>query len=197
MGYENPSDCTLTLSEGDKRRAPSQLGATSSSYADSDLASNPDFRKQRDGLTRALRDMEALLGQTATALDALTSQSPTPATVRQLDRLRARLEEAVETYMSRNTGLLDSMREQARRIEEESRRAAMAEKRSRPAKDEGRIQELSEELTKNLRLERIDAAIKELLDFLSDDEFYAANASTGRRRRLRTLQNALEKALPR
>jgi hypothetical protein len=139
--------------------------------------------------------MEALLGQTATALDALTSQSPTPATVRQLDRLRARLEEAVETYMSRNTGLLDSMREQARRIEEESRRAAMAEKRSRPAKDEARIQELSEELTKNLRLERIDAAIKELLDFLSDDEFYAANASTGRRRRLRTLQNAIEKAL--
>ena len=139
--------------------------------------------------------MEALLGQTATALDALTSQPPTETTLRQLDRLRARLEEAVENYMNRNTSLLDSMREQARRIEEESRRAAMSEKRSRPATDQDRIQELSEELTKNLRLERIDAAIKELLDFLSDDEFYAVNAFTGRRRRLRTLQNALEKAL--
>jgi hypothetical protein len=159
------------------------------------LASEIDFRKQRDGLTRALRDMEALLGQTATALDALTAQPPSAATILQLDRLRARLEEAVETYLRRNTHLLDSMREQARRIEEESRRAAMTDKRSRPAKDEARIQELSEELTRNLRLERIDAAIKELLDFLSDDEFYAANASTGRRRRMRSLQNALEKAL--
>jgi hypothetical protein len=139
--------------------------------------------------------MEALLGQTATALDALTSQPPSAATVRQLDRLRARLEEAVETYQNRNTGLLDSMREQARKIEEESRRAVMAEKRSRPARDQARIQELSDELTTNLRLERVDAAIKELLDFLSDDEFYAASASTGRRRRLRTLQNAIEKAL--
>jgi hypothetical protein len=139
--------------------------------------------------------MEALLGQSATAFEALTSQPPTAATVRQLDRLRARLEEAVKNYLNRNTGLLDSMREQARRIEEESRRAAMTEKRSRPARDQTRIQELSEELTTNLRLERIDAAIKELLDFLSDDEFYATNASTGRRRRLRTLQNALEKAL--
>jgi exonuclease VII large subunit len=137
--------------------------------------------------------MEALLGQTATALDALTSQPPSAATVRQLDRLRARLGEAVENYL--NPGLLDSMREQARRIEQESRRAAMAEKRSRHPRDQARIQELSQELTTNLRLERVDAAIKELLDFLSDDEFYPANASTGRRRGLRTLQNALEKAL--
>jgi len=163
--------------------------------SDGDLVSGPDFRKQRDALRRSLREMEGLLGQTATALDALTSQPPTPATVRQLDRLRARLEESVENYLNRSTGLLDSMREQARRIEEERRRAAMAEKRSRPARDQARIQELSEELTTNLRLERIDAAIKELLDFLSDEEFYAANASTGRRRRMRSLQNALEKAL--
>jgi recombination DNA repair RAD52 pathway protein len=174
---------------------PLRHGATTRSYADSDLASDSDFRKQRDALRRALREMEALLGQSATALDALTSQPPTGATVRQLDRLRARLEEAVENYLNRNTGLWNSVREQARRIEEESRRAAMAEKRSRHPRDQARIQELSQELTTNLRLERIDAAIKELLDFLSDDEFYAANASTGRRRSLRTLQNAVEKAL--
>ena len=51
------------------------------------------------------------------------------------------------------------------------------------------------ELTRDLRLERVDNAIKELLDFLSDADFFAANASTGRKRRLRALQNAIEGAL--
>jgi hypothetical protein len=46
-----------------------------------------------------------------------------------------------------------------------------------------------------MRLQRVDSAIKELLDFLADADFFAANASTGRRRRLRSLQNAIEKAL--
>jgi hypothetical protein len=61
-------------------------------------------------------------------------------------------------------------------------------------RDEARIQELSEQLTTDLRLKRIDNARKELLDFLSDAEFFAAYASTGRRRRLRSLQNAIDQA---
>jgi len=71
----------------------------------------------------------------------------------------------------------------------------MSEQGSRTRVGQARIQELSEVLTLTLRLERVDKAIKELLDFLSDSEFFAANASTGRRRRLRTLQNAIDKAL--
>jgi hypothetical protein len=65
----------------------------------------------------------------------------------------------------------------------------------RPRKRQAEIEALSEELNTTLRLERADDAIKELLSFLADAGFYAANATTGRERRLRQLQNAIEKAL--
>ena len=71
----------------------------------------------------------------------------------------------------------------------------MSEKSTRAPRDDARIQKLSEDLTRDLRLQRVDGAIKELLDFLSDAEFFAANASTGRKRKLRALGNAIEKAL--
>jgi hypothetical protein len=71
----------------------------------------------------------------------------------------------------------------------------MSEKRTRAPRDDARLQKLSDDLTRDLRLERVDNAIKELLDFLSDADFFAANASTGRKRRLRALQNAIEAAL--
>ena len=140
--------------------------------------------------------MEALLGNTATSLEELASQPPTPASVRQLDRLQARFEEAVKAYLGQTTALLDYVRESVRQIDESNRRTAMSEQRKKPARDEARIQALSEELTRDLRLQRVDGAIKELLEFLTDDEFFAANASTGRKRRLRTLQNAIDNALP-
>ena len=57
------------------------------------------------------------------------------------------------------------------------------------------IESLSQELNTTLRVERVDEAIKELLAFIEDDAFFAANSPVGRRRRLRSLQNAIEKAL--
>jgi hypothetical protein len=64
-----------------------------------------------------------------------------------------------------------------------------------PRKRQAEIEALSEELNTTLRLDRADDAVKELLAFLADEDFYAANATTARQRRLRQLQNAIAKAL--
>ena len=164
------------------------------SYADYELETDRDVRKRTQVLRRALRQVETLLGSTATSLEELASQ-PTAASVRRLDRLRAQFEEAAKAYLNRTAAFIDDVREHAERVEESNRRSAMSERRPKSARDEARIQKVSEELTRELRLQRIDGAIKELLEFLADEDFFAANVSTGRRRRLRALQNAIDKAL--
>jgi hypothetical protein len=146
-------------------------------------------------LKRVLQSLEALLSQTDSTLDAVTATTPAAEDLRELDRLRSRLAESARDYIDQNAAFLDYLREQARKIEDAKQKATMSEKRTRPARDDARLQKLSDELTRDLRLERIDNAIKELLDFLSDADFFAGNASTGRRRRLRALQNAIESAL--
>ncbi len=159
------------------------------------MEDDPELRERGDRLRELLRKVEALLDETGTALEAVGSQPPTAEDVGEMDRLRDNLSHSVQDYLQQNATFLDHMRGQVRRIEEANRRAAMSEKPSKPSRDEARIQEVSEQLSRDLRLERIDKAIKELLDFLADAEFFAANASTGRKRRLRSLQNAIEKAL--
>ena len=81
------------------------------------------------------------------------------------------------------------------KLEESNRRPPVTEERPKAPRSQAEIEALSQELATNLRLERVDEAIKELLAFLSDADFFSANATTGRRRRLRALQNAIEKAL--
>jgi len=154
-----------------------------------------ELGEQRERLKRVLQGLEALLAETDAALESAGEQPPSADAVSRLEELRARLEESVREYLSENAAFVKRSREELRKIEEANRKAAMAEQRSRPERDEARFQALSGELATELRLERVDKAIKELLDFLSDAEFFAANASTGRRRRLRALQNAIEKAL--
>jgi hypothetical protein len=157
------------------------------------LEIDAEVQKRKERLKRVLQKMEVLLNQTDSTLDALTA--PSAADIRTLDRLRGKLAESAREYLDQNSAFLDYIREQARKIEDTNRKAAMSEQRSRPPRDDARLQKLSDELTRDLRLERVDNAIKELLDFLSDADFFAANASTGRRRRLRALQNAIESAL--
>ena len=159
------------------------------------MDTDPQVRKRKERLKRVLQKLEALLSQTDSTLDAMTSGTPGAGDIRELDRLRGQLAESVKDYLDQNGAFLDYVREQARKIEDANKKAAMSEKRSRPARDDARIQKLSDDLTRDLRLERVDNAIKELLDFLSDADFFAANASTGRRRRLRALQNAIESVL--
>jgi hypothetical protein len=172
------------------------LQATRWSYPDSGVEDDAGFRKRRERLRRLLRRVEALLGETDTALEAMTSEAPNVTGLGRLERLRSRLEASVQDYLLESTAILEYTREQVRKIDEANRKAAaMTEQRSSPARDQARIQKLSEEFSRELRLDRVDAAIKELLNFLSDADFFAANASTGRRRRLRALQNAIDKAL--
>ena len=156
---------------------------------------DPEVRKRKERLKRVLQKLEALLSQTDSRLDAITGGTPAAGDMRELDRLRGQLTESVKDYLEQNVAFVDYVREQARKIEDANKKAAMSEQRSRPARDDERIQKLSDDLTRDLRLERVDNAIKELLDFLSDADFFAANASTGRKRRLRALQNAIESAL--
>lgn len=159
------------------------------------VEADPGLRDRGERLKRLHQTVEALLNESGTILSSITSQGSPDVSLIQMDRNSAKLAEAVQEYREQSASFLDYLREQARKIEESNRKAAMAEKRSGTQRDQAKIQELSEELTRDLRLERVDKAMKELLDFLSDDEFFAENASTGRRRRLRTLQNAINKAL--
>jgi hypothetical protein len=154
-----------------------------------------EVQRRQEGLKRVLQGLEALLG---VADDALGQAGALPAdtSLVQLDRLRSQLTDNVQAYLDEQAAFSDYVRERMRMIEEATAQAAMSEKPAKSkARDAERIQKLSEELTRDLRLQRVDAAIKELLDFLSDAEFFAAQATTGRRRKLRTLQNAIEKAL--
>jgi hypothetical protein len=160
------------------------------------VADDPGLRQHSERLRRLLRRLSALLDETDSALEAAASEAPTAGGLRRLDRLRGELAESVEGFLEQNTAFLDYTREQVRKIEESKRQTAMPKQRTTPARDHAQIQALSEQLALELRLERVDRAIKEVLDFLSDTEFFAANASVGRRRRLRALQNAIEKALP-
>ena len=149
---------------------------------DGELKAHKQFRQ-------ALAELRARFAGT---LESVESQPPTVAEVASLAGLGADLGRLADAYLDQ----LNTFADRKRRIEEEaSVKRVMAEKRSTSPRDEVQIQKLSQELTTGLRLERVDAAIKELLDFLDDTDFFTENASTGRRRRLRTLQNAIEKAL--
>ncbi|HEX5368090.1 MAG TPA: hypothetical protein VFY10_01605 [Dehalococcoidia bacterium] len=153
------------------------------------------FQSRRERLRRALRKIDALLVETNSALDVIASDALRGTKARHLDDLRGQLESELNDYFDESSAFLEYARERQHKIEEAKEKAAMAEKRKRPARDQERIQEVSDQLTRDLRLGRVDEAIKELLSFLSDTDFLAASASTGRRRRLRTLQNAIDKAL--
>jgi hypothetical protein len=158
------------------------------------LEDDPGFRRQRERLRRLLQKVGLLLGESDTTLEGFAGDANAARMV-QIDRLRVRLERAMRDYVSESAAFLDYVRERARKIDEANRKAAMTETRPAARRNEARIQKLSAELTRDLRLERVDAAIKELLDFLSDAEFFAANATTGRKRRLRALQKAIDQAL--
>lgn len=153
-----------------------------------------EVRKRREGLRRVLQKLQALLEKSDSEVDALTS-GPSDKRLAELERLRVEVAGSAKEYLDQQEALSEYVREKLRMIEEAKAAAAMSEQSSKAPRDEARIQKLSEDLTRDLRLQRVDGAIKELMDFLSDAEFFAANASTGRKRKLRGLQNAIEKAL--
>jgi hypothetical protein len=156
-----------------------------------EMESDEVFREYRERQRRLQERMEEVRVQTDAILEAMAQEVPAVASATALDALRREGERLAQEYMARTGSFIEYLRE----LEKARREAEVAEKPSRPPRSQANIEQLSKELSTNLRLERVDDAIKELLDFLADAEFFAANASTGRKRRLRSLQNALEKAL--
>src|SRR5262245_49864323 len=99
----------------------------------------------------------------------------------------------LEGIKQRAQALLRDLQTQREERQAEDRKKTAQERRMTSrgpdADKQKQIETISSELNTSLRLSRVDGAIKELLAFLEDDEFYAANATTARKRRLRSLQN--------
>ena len=155
------------------------------------MESTPAVRQFRERQQRFHDRLEELRQQTEVLLEGLEQRMPTAADAARLTVLRGQREKLFQDYLARTGAFIEHLRE----VEKSNRRSNMPEKRAAAPRSNARIEQLSEELTTNLRLERVDEAMKELLDFLADADFFAANATTGRRRRLRTLQNAIGKVL--
>jgi len=137
--------------------------------------------------------LEQIRRQTDALLEELQQRSPTAADLARLERLGSEPKQLLQEYTDETAILL----ERISRAMESNRRSQMTERSGRPPRDQAEIEQLSEEISTKLRLDRVDDAIKELLAFLADADFFAANATTGRKRRLRALQNSLEHALTR
>jgi len=160
-------------------------------FSTTPLETDPVVRRYRDSEARFHERLAAIRAE----IDSLLGAVPSEEGAAQLSGIKRELEGLFRDNLEQTSGVIGHLR----KLEESKRRSEMAEKRSSPQRNRERsqaqVQELSEQLNTKLRLDRVDAAMKELLDFLADAEFFAANASTGRRRRLRALQNTIEKSL--
>ena len=162
------------------------------------MAPDSAFREYIDAQRRFHERLNELRLQTESVLASLEEGNASTADVALLDGLVSERRRLFEEYQAQAGILVQQVRkleQDARKAEQESKKSKMPEKRTQTPRSQADIAKLSEELTTKLRTDRIDEAMKELMAFLADDEFYAANATTGRKRRLRTLQNAIEKAL--
>jgi hypothetical protein len=147
--------------------------------------------KQRE--ERFYGRLSQLRRETNRVLAALARRVPEEADIARLQELAAERAKLFEEYSAQAGAFVEHVVNVEKSI---IRRPAMPEqRRPRPSRSQAKIEELSEELTTKLRLERIDDAVKEVLAFIEDRDFFAANATTARRRRLRSLQTAIEAAL--
>jgi hypothetical protein len=149
------------------------------------------LREHIEAQRRSQERMEALRVQIDALIATLTEGTAHASDAEALAELLAERERVAKEQREQGSAFVRYVRE----IEEAKRRSAMAERRPPTPRSQERIERISEELTTKLRLDRVDDAIKELLAFLADAEFFAANIPTGRRRRLKSLQTAIESAL--
>jgi hypothetical protein len=157
------------------------------------MESDKAFRQFKQRRERIFKRLEEGRRQTDAFLEELEHRTPTAADAARFERLRGQPRELLQDY----TDVAGAFLEYIAGIIESNRRSEMTEQSARTPRNQAQIQQLSEDLTTKMRLERVDEAIKELLAFLVDTDFFAVNATTGRRRRLRALQNTIENALDR
>ena len=156
------------------------------------MESDPALRQFKQRQERFHQRLDEIRQETDAILESLEQRPPTVTDAAHLERLRDKREKLFADHLEKTTAFSQYLRQ----VQETNRRSKMVEKRTTPPRrSQAKIEALSEELTTKLRLERVDDAIKELLDFLADPDFFPPNATTGRKRKLRTLQNAIDKAL--
>jgi hypothetical protein len=156
------------------------------------LESDPALRQFKQRQERFHQRLNEIRQESDAVLAALEERPPTVTDAAHLERLRDKREKLFTDYLEQTA----SFSQYLRQVQATNRRTKMVEKRSAPPRrSQAKIEELSQELTTKLRLERVDEAIKELLDFLADPDFFPPNATSGRKRKLRTLQNAIDQAL--
>jgi hypothetical protein len=155
------------------------------------MESDSAFRRYRERSERLDKRLAEINSQTNAILKSLGQSAPNASAVARLQVLRDRRAQLFRDYLEHADAFTAYLIEQ----EATNRRSVMTAKRPKAPRSQAQIEKVSAELTTNLRLERVDDAIKELLAFLEDTDFFSQNAPAGRRRRLRTLQGAIEKAL--
>jgi hypothetical protein len=155
------------------------------------MESGRTLRRYKERLARIDERLTEIRSKTEALLESLELGLPTAADVARLKSLRSARQRLFQEYLEGTDAFIQYVIE----LEESNRRSAMTTERPRSSRSQAKIEELSQELTANLRLQRVDEAIKELLSFLADTDFFGQNATTARRRRLRTLQRALEQTL--
>ena len=162
------------------------------------MAPDSTFSEYIEAQRRFHERLNELGAQTESVLASIEAGMASTSDVAMLDGLVSERRKLFEEYQAQAGVLVQQVRkleQEARKAEQESKKTKMAEKRTPTPRSQADIAKLSEELTTKLRTDRIDEAMKELLAFLADADFFAANATVGRKRRLRSLQNAIEKAL--
>jgi hypothetical protein len=153
-------------------------------------------KSYRDNQQALDERLTALRTQTEALLGELEGRPPGTTDAEQLSRLFRERDRVLQEQRELESAFVKQLRE----LEEANRRAAaMAEKpapkRASTPRSQEKIEKLSGELSTNLRLDRVDNAIKELMSFLADTDFFAANVPVGRKRRLKALETALQGAL--
>ena len=134
------------------------------------------FLRYREHEGRFQRRLAEIRAETDATLREIGSRTPDAADAAHLTVLRAELEGPFQENLNHTGAVIDSVLT----LEEANRRAtAMTEKSPGPQRGQAQIQELSEELSKSLRLDRIDSAIKEFLEFLADTDFLRQTLQQG------------------
>ena len=162
------------------------------------METNPAFSQYLESQRRFQARLNELGRQTEELLEGVAGGTATAADVATLDALVSERRKLFEEYQSQAGTLVEYLRkleQETRKAEQENRKTKMAEKRAKAPASQADIEKLSEELSTKLRTDRIDNAMKEILAFLGDADFFAANATVGRKRRLRQVQKAIEGAL--
>src|SRR5688572_9880567 len=128
------------------------------------MESDQVFRRFKERQARFYEQLERLRRQSDSIIDSLQSRGPSAVPAQQLVGLSGEQERLLQEY----AGHVSTFAEHLIKVQESEREAEVTQKRPAAPSNQAQIDKLSAQLTTELRLERVDDAIKELLAFLAD-----------------------------